>query len=141
MAALSRRFLNLIVDNRTPGAKSLRCIDLMRQHFFERTPAQQSNGNGPDSQLVNLGSGRFCIARFFHTRTRSLKSYHYVEDHFTVFTGVDVVPNAHDSNVNGNGSGSDNSGNGSSGKVELGLIKYKSRIHLPNDSSVIKAVF
>nr|CAE05759.2 OSJNBa0064G10.10 [Oryza sativa Japonica Group] len=26
--ALSRRFLNLIVDNGFPGSKSLRCIDL-----------------------------------------------------------------------------------------------------------------
>ncbi|CAN6206000.1 unnamed protein product [Urochloa humidicola] len=38
---LSRRFLNLIVDNRIiPGAKSLRCIDLTRQHFFNSTTPQ-----------------------------------------------------------------------------------------------------
>jgi hypothetical protein len=38
--ALSRRLLNLIVDNRTPGAKSLCCIDLASKHFFDKTPAQ-----------------------------------------------------------------------------------------------------
>jgi hypothetical protein len=97
-----------------------------------------------DAQLVNLGSGRFCIARFFYTRIRSLKSYHYVDDHFAVFTGVDVVPCAHDSN--GNGSGTDNNSgngycNGSSGKFALELIKYKSRLPVSDDSSVIKAVF
>uniref|UniRef100_A0A0D9ZWY2 Uncharacterized protein n=1 Tax=Oryza glumipatula TaxID=40148 RepID=A0A0D9ZWY2_9ORYZ len=35
----SRRFLNLIVGNRTPGVKSLWCFDLMRQQlFYPATP-------------------------------------------------------------------------------------------------------
>ncbi|KAG2654739.1 hypothetical protein PVAP13_1NG501138 [Panicum virgatum] len=47
----SRRFLNLIVNNRIPpGTLSLRCIDLMRQQFFNTTtPAQSPNGNGSES--------------------------------------------------------------------------------------------
>jgi hypothetical protein len=48
---LSRQFLNLIVDNRIPGAKSLRCIDLRRHKLFnttipvpkETTPAPKGN--------------------------------------------------------------------------------------------------
>ncbi|RLN16211.1 hypothetical protein C2845_PM02G36890 [Panicum miliaceum] len=63
MASLSRRFLNLIVDNRTPGAKSLRCIDLTRQHFFDTTPAQQSNGNGSESKgPVDAGNQKNKVA-------------------------------------------------------------------------------
>uniref|UniRef100_I1NUU2 Uncharacterized protein n=1 Tax=Oryza glaberrima TaxID=4538 RepID=I1NUU2_ORYGL len=38
--ALSRRFLNLIVDNRFPGSKSLRCIDLTLQNFFNRSDSK-----------------------------------------------------------------------------------------------------
>ncbi|PUZ59945.1 hypothetical protein GQ55_4G083800 [Panicum hallii var. hallii] len=37
---LSRRFLNLIVEKRIPGAKSLRCIDTTRQHFFNTRTTQ-----------------------------------------------------------------------------------------------------
>uniref|UniRef100_A0A0D9ZSG1 Uncharacterized protein n=1 Tax=Oryza glumipatula TaxID=40148 RepID=A0A0D9ZSG1_9ORYZ len=47
--ALSRRFLNLIVDNGFPGSKSLRCIDLMLQNFFNATPP---NRNGSESKVV-----------------------------------------------------------------------------------------
>ncbi|CAL5083946.1 unnamed protein product [Urochloa decumbens] len=47
---LSRRFLNLIVESRIPGVKSLRCIDLTRQHFFNNTTPQPLNGNGSESE-------------------------------------------------------------------------------------------
>ncbi|CAN6225989.1 unnamed protein product, partial [Urochloa humidicola] len=47
---LSRRFLNLIVESRIPGVKSLRCIDLTRQHFFNSTTPQPPNGNGSESK-------------------------------------------------------------------------------------------
>ncbi|TVU38222.1 hypothetical protein EJB05_11579, partial [Eragrostis curvula] len=37
---LSRRFLNLIVDRRIPGSRSLSCIDLMQHDFFNTTPTR-----------------------------------------------------------------------------------------------------
>ncbi|RLM55695.1 hypothetical protein C2845_PM10G16170 [Panicum miliaceum] len=46
----SRRFLNLIVEKRISAAKSLRCIDLTRQHFFNTTTPQQTSGNGSESE-------------------------------------------------------------------------------------------
>uniref|UniRef100_A0A0A9DI12 DUF1618 domain-containing protein n=1 Tax=Arundo donax TaxID=35708 RepID=A0A0A9DI12_ARUDO len=88
-----------------------------------------------DSQLVNLGSGRFCIARFFHTRT--LMGYYcdqIVENDFAVLTCVDVAPCLRDGN--GSASGFANA-NGSSGKVKLQMIKYKSKFHSSSDSKIM----
>uniref|UniRef100_A0A0E0DXT0 Uncharacterized protein n=1 Tax=Oryza meridionalis TaxID=40149 RepID=A0A0E0DXT0_9ORYZ len=49
-----RRFLNLIVDNRIPGAKSLRCIDLTLARyklFNTMTPAALTlNGKTSESE-------------------------------------------------------------------------------------------
>ncbi|TVU38100.1 hypothetical protein EJB05_11452, partial [Eragrostis curvula] len=43
---LPRRFLNLIMEGRNPGAKTLRCIDLERQKFFNtRKPAQRTTND------------------------------------------------------------------------------------------------
>ncbi|KQK20094.1 hypothetical protein BRADI_1g52431v3 [Brachypodium distachyon] len=84
-----------------------------------------------DSQLVNLGSGRFCIARFFHTRTFQLGFYddQMAEDDFAVLTCVDVAPcHLHD-------------GNGNSGKVKLQMIKHKSKFHMSYSDSKIMSVF
>ncbi|GJN11097.1 hypothetical protein PR202_ga29263 [Eleusine coracana subsp. coracana] len=85
-----------------------------------------------EPQRVNLGSGRFCVARFFQTTTTTGFDYfdnEMIDREFTVFTGVEVVPrvngNGHKKGsscsngngsencsggdiVNGNGSGSDN---------------------------------
>ncbi|KAB8101546.1 hypothetical protein EE612_032392 [Oryza sativa] len=49
---LSRRFLNLIVDNRIPGAKSLRCIDLTlaRYKLFNTTTPAALILNGKISE-------------------------------------------------------------------------------------------
>ncbi|XP_025828477.1 uncharacterized protein LOC112903425 isoform X2 [Panicum hallii] len=69
-------------------------------------------------QLVNLGFGRFCIVRFFYTRT-SLAFGEVYEEYFVVLTGVEVV--RRDNDV---------SGNGSKGKVELQMIKHKSWYHM-----------
>uniref|UniRef100_A0A0A9C4I5 DUF1618 domain-containing protein n=1 Tax=Arundo donax TaxID=35708 RepID=A0A0A9C4I5_ARUDO len=87
-----------------------------------------------DSQLVNLGSGKFCIARFFHTRTRNGDSGdELIEQNFAVLTGVEVS-RLHDVNGNANSSGSD-------GKVELKMTPHKSRCHTSNASGTIQAVF
>uniref|UniRef100_A0A0D3G1Q0 Uncharacterized protein n=1 Tax=Oryza barthii TaxID=65489 RepID=A0A0D3G1Q0_9ORYZ len=85
-----------------------------------------------NSHLVSLGSGRFCIARFFYTR--HLMGYYYdqiVDNCFVVLTGVDVVPCVHDTS-----SGIANGGTG-----DLRMIKYESKLHVPNGSGEIERVF
>ncbi|KAG0516462.1 hypothetical protein BDA96_09G005400 [Sorghum bicolor] len=92
-------------------------------------------------QLVNLGSGRFCITRFFRALLNSRSSvnpmafcvsgYDAVED-FTVLTGIDVVPCVHD--AHGTSSDTFSGGNVSKGKVELQMIKHNSRRHMSDGS-------
>jgi hypothetical protein len=82
-----------------------------------------------DSQLVNLGSGRFCITRFFHTR---IHNGDFGDESVAVFTGVEVVPHVRDFNGNAN--------KGGNGKVELQMIPHKSKCHTYNGST-IDAVF
>jgi hypothetical protein len=48
---VSRRFLNLIVESRVPGVKSLCCIDLTRQHLFNSTTPQPLNGSESEEGL------------------------------------------------------------------------------------------
>ncbi|RLM75682.1 hypothetical protein C2845_PM15G04830, partial [Panicum miliaceum] len=84
-----------------------------------------------DSQLVNLGSGKFCIARFFHTRTPNGDSGdELIEQNITVLTGVEVV------RCDGNGNGND-----SIGKVELQMIPHKSKCYISNGDDTIQTVF
>ncbi|CAN6199789.1 unnamed protein product [Urochloa humidicola] len=45
---LSRRFLNLIVDNYSPSARSLICIDLKRRKLFDPTTAPPTRTAGGD---------------------------------------------------------------------------------------------
>ncbi|KAG0519391.1 hypothetical protein BDA96_09G260100 [Sorghum bicolor] len=49
---VSRRFLNLVVDNRIQGARSLNCIDLRRRKLFNtRTPVlPPPKGNSSESE-------------------------------------------------------------------------------------------
>jgi hypothetical protein len=112
------------------------------------------------SQLANLGSGKFCIARFFHTWTTPMEpnsfgydsikvhsfsdfdsdsdSIEFEEHSFTVLTGTDVVPCVHD----GNGTGNGNYANGSNGKVELRMIKHNSKSHISDGiDGTIRLVF
>ena len=86
-------------------------------------------------QLVNLGSGRFCITRFFfrgllHPMAFSDSEYDdpVDEEYFTVLTGIDVVPCVHD--AHGTASDTFSGGNGSKGKVQLQMIKHNSRRHI-----------
>ncbi|CAN6215002.1 unnamed protein product [Urochloa humidicola] len=78
-------------------------------------------------QLVSLGSGRFCIVRFFCTMTPLLALGEVLEEYFVVLTGVEVV--RRDNDV---------SDNGSEGKVELQMIKHKSWYHMcfGNDGTI-----
>ncbi|RLN04474.1 hypothetical protein C2845_PM13G22030 [Panicum miliaceum] len=82
-----------------------------------------------DSQLVNLGSGRFCITRFFHTRIHNCD---FGDESIAVFTGVEVVPHVRDFNGDAN--------KGGNGKVELQMTPHKSKCHTYNGST-IDAVF
>nr|TKW37840.1 hypothetical protein SEVIR_1G075000v2 [Setaria viridis] len=89
-------------------------------------------------QLVNLGSGRFCVARFFHA-VNIMAFFGLddsgVEEYFTVLTETDVVPCVH------GGTCSDDV-DGSSGKVELKMIRHNSRLHMSYCSDgTIKLVF
>ncbi|EEE70040.1 hypothetical protein OsJ_29994 [Oryza sativa Japonica Group] len=52
-----------------------------------------------EPQLVNLGSARFCISRFFHIR--SMDNDNEVIDSVVVFTGVEVMPVGHNGDGNG----------------------------------------
>jgi hypothetical protein len=75
-----------------------------------------------DAQLVNLGSGRFCIARFF-------RYYDFEDDcslDFAVLTDVEVLPCV----LNGNG------------KVKLEMIPHKSmcQTSVPNCRDFIGCV-
>ncbi|CAL5071884.1 unnamed protein product [Urochloa decumbens] len=90
-------------------------------------------GLSQDPQLVNLGCGRFCIARFFHTRTLSGDCKDEPsEQNCAVLTGVEVVP----SRV------PEANGNGGNGKVDLQMITHKSRRYVSNGSDgVINTVF
>ncbi|TVU38236.1 hypothetical protein EJB05_11593, partial [Eragrostis curvula] len=76
-----------------------------------------------ESQLVNLGSGKLCIARTPNVASSGDES---VEQSFTVLTGVEVVPHL---------------GNGSNGVVEFRMIARKSEYHASNGSGTIQAVF
>ncbi|CAN6176209.1 unnamed protein product [Urochloa humidicola] len=76
-----------------------------------------------DPQLVNLGCGRFCIIRFFHTGIHNGDPESDVNQNVAVFSGVEVVPCVHDAN-------------GGSGKVGLQMIPYKSLCHMSNGITV-----
>ncbi|KAJ1266764.1 hypothetical protein BS78_07G003300 [Paspalum vaginatum] len=81
-----------------------------------------------DSQLVNLGSGKFCIARFFHTRTPNRATGdELTEQNITVLTGLEVVRCFHDADSNA--------------EVELQMTPHKSRRYTTNGSNAIKTVF
>ncbi|CAN6184651.1 unnamed protein product [Urochloa humidicola] len=71
-----------------------------------------------DSQLVNLGSGKFCIARFFRATTTTDGSSREGSsgENFAVMTGLEVVPPLR---------GADS--NGGNGRVEFRMIRHKSK--------------
>lgn len=78
-----------------------------------------------DPQFVNLGSGRFCVARFFHTTTDK-GSLSDVDQTFTVLTGVEVGRSVHD-------------GSAYCGNKKVNLLMHKSIYHKSNGID-IKAV-
>ncbi|CAN6168716.1 unnamed protein product [Urochloa humidicola] len=85
-----------------------------------------------DPQLVNLGSGRFCIARFFHKSFYGDCKDEPSQQNCAVLTGVEVVPSRLP----------EANGDGGNGKVDLQMITHKSRRYKSNGSDgVINAVF
>ncbi|TKW42225.1 hypothetical protein SEVIR_1G369800v4 [Setaria viridis] len=99
-----------------------------------------------EPQLVNLGSGRFCVARFFHTTTTA--GYYgdeFIDRAFGVLTGVEVVPRVYERNRTGSGDASNNcdggNGNGNGGRAKLRMVKHRSRCHVSANGTVIESVF
>ncbi|OEL34923.1 hypothetical protein BAE44_0004058 [Dichanthelium oligosanthes] len=105
-------------------------------------------------QLGNLGSGRFCVARFFHALNPLARLFHALnpmafesdepgeEYFFTVLTGADVVPCVHDGNSGSANAACSNAVNGSNGKVELKMIRHNSRRRMSYGSDgTIRLVF
>ncbi|TVU38221.1 hypothetical protein EJB05_11578, partial [Eragrostis curvula] len=89
-------------------------------------------------QFVSLGSGKFCIARYMHTRTLGGFYGDYIyEHHFTALTGVEVVPCVHDSNRSGRGTSNANGVD----HAELQMKRYKTKLYVSKDGNIIKSVF
>lgn len=76
-----------------------------------------------DPQLVSLGSGRFCIARFFRSTTLNGHPRSDIDQNLAVFTGVELSPSVQDVN-------------GGSGKVQLQMISHKSSCYISNDTTI-----
>ncbi|KAF8668673.1 hypothetical protein HU200_051853 [Digitaria exilis] len=91
-----------------------------------------------DPQLVNLGSGRFCITRFFfHAGTLNGDRRDEQSDRYcVVLTGVEVtLSRVHHTNANGDRSSSEE-------KVDFQMITHKSRRHTSNGTDdAIRTVF
>ncbi|XP_040381226.1 uncharacterized protein LOC102704533 [Oryza brachyantha] len=85
-----------------------------------------------DPQLVNLGSGRFCVARFFVSEEFGGEfGNKLVEQDLVILTGVEVAEDVNAGDCSGSGNG----------KLELRMTTHKSRFHLSNDRAYISAVF
>ncbi|KAK3127693.1 hypothetical protein QOZ80_7AG0577100 [Eleusine coracana subsp. coracana] len=82
-----------------------------------------------DSQLVSLGSGIFCIARFFQSMTSSIDFGNEYDQNFAVFTGVKLETPVLDAYGSDDSSGNSNV-NGSNRKAELRMTPYKSIYHM-----------
>lgn len=90
------------------------------------------------TEVVSLGSGRFCVTNFFETKDFDERCGHLlVDDIFAVFTGMELVLPGNDNdkadckgNANGNG-------NGIAG---VRMIKHKSRSCRSHGTSMIKSV-
>jgi hypothetical protein len=85
------------------------------------------------TQLVNLGSGRFCVARFMN------EMFDPYGSGYVLLTGVEIVP--HFDNLTGNDVSS-GSGDGSKGKLKLQIIPHKSWVYMPTTPlALIQDVF
>ena len=80
-----------------------------------------------DSQLVNLGSGRFCIARTLNARSSVGDTDKDITKDITVLTGVELLPSVQDAS-------------GDNGEVELQMIPHKS-LYYKSDGNTVDAVF
>uniref|UniRef100_A0A0D9WC97 Uncharacterized protein n=1 Tax=Leersia perrieri TaxID=77586 RepID=A0A0D9WC97_9ORYZ len=89
-------------------------------------------GTSRMSDLVSLGSGKFCIVRTFQTWLE-LGHTSEVDEEFPVFTGLEVLPPASASAGGGNGNDSGRLGERKEG---LRMIKHKSRRYALLDKNV-----
>ncbi|KAJ1261029.1 hypothetical protein BS78_10G276900 [Paspalum vaginatum] len=77
-----------------------------------------------DAKLVYLGSGKFCLARFFLKWVIKFGFIKLFHGYFDAFTGVEVVPRG----LNGR-------------QVELEMIPYKTTYHTPVNQVIIEKFF
>uniref|UniRef100_A0A0E0DXT1 Uncharacterized protein n=1 Tax=Oryza meridionalis TaxID=40149 RepID=A0A0E0DXT1_9ORYZ len=97
------------------GAADLSTMDSQPQLVgsWKELEAPQAWTEMQHPHLVNLGSGRFCVARFCHSWTP------------TMWCNVLSM-----TAINGTSNDSCNNANGSNGKVELRMIKHNSKCHM-----------
>jgi len=136
-------WFGICTEGRQLGAADLSTMDSQPQIVgtWKELEAPGHWREAKPPQLVNLGSGRFCITRFFRAllnprssvnpKVFCVSGYDAVED-FTVLTGIDVVPCVHDAHETSSDTFS--GGNVSKGKVELQMIKHNSRRHMSDGS-------
>lgn len=76
-------------------------------------------------RLVNLGSGRFCVARFFYTLLMEGDSVAEV-DQVLMLTGLEVMSRAHDGHDSG-----------STREVKLAIRQHKSKCHISDCIDIV----
>ncbi|KAL6641981.1 hypothetical protein ACP70R_020162 [Stipagrostis hirtigluma subsp. patula] len=92
------------------------------------------------SQLVSLGSGKFCIARFFLIMSpNTCLEDEVIQEEFAVLTGLEVVPRECNGSDGTYGDGSCHRNR--NGNMKLRMIQHKSKVLDDDDGNVIDVVF
>nr|CDM84478.1 unnamed protein product [Triticum aestivum] len=98
------------------------------------------------TEVVSLGSGRFCVTNFVETKDFDERCGHsVVDDIFAVFTGMELVLPGNDNdegkaNSNSKGDSKGNANGNSNGIAGVRMIKHKSRSCRSHGTNLIKSV-